>query len=322
MSVHIFHLLPQHKRQTNNYYFDCKFQQRERKRFLNLFGPRQTYFELISVSLVTEDGRSYYAICKETGFNDCSQETQQTVLLPIFNELIDQAYAEGFLGIHDDWSKPELFDAANYNALVGQYGKTRDQIMQELAEFLNDPLPADTTPNNHFFSGSYNAAYAFTVLRSLFFGQSSLKHSVFPCTYMDLEELREHENLYINPFNYAALEYNEDTALDAASYYRYLHRLIKKSSADRDRVEQEMFEMAIKQAMKADQTHLDEVLNEIAPLLDPYAVEKSPQDLVDAFPGILEDSELTAHADLEEIPAKPAPNDKTVRRTRKKGRSH
>ncbi len=53
-----------------------------------LFGKKRHFVDLISIGIVAEDGREYYAISNEYRYNDASQWVKDNVILPMYqNEL-------------------------------------------------------------------------------------------------------------------------------------------------------------------------------------------------------------------------------------------
>lgn len=64
-----------------NYYFDCEFIEGFHK---PLFGKRRHHIDLISIGIVCEDGRRYYAISKEYNFNDASDWVKENVIIQIY----------------------------------------------------------------------------------------------------------------------------------------------------------------------------------------------------------------------------------------------
>ena len=53
-----------------------------------LFGKKRHFIDLISIGIVAEDGREYYAISKEYNYNDASDWVKENVITPIYREQI------------------------------------------------------------------------------------------------------------------------------------------------------------------------------------------------------------------------------------------
>lgn len=122
-----------------NIYLDTEFIASFRK---PLFGRRRHFIDLISIGLVDEAGRTYYAISKDFdldyAWND--QWVRKNVLLPIHEELCKQVGAFGktyFYNLFEPFTKGSL------KTLLKWYGKTDRQIANDIRGFVYGPAVAD-----------------------------------------------------------------------------------------------------------------------------------------------------------------------------------
>jgi len=136
------------------YYLDCEFLEGPQlKRIVGIkYGETKPTIDLISIGLVSEDGREYYAICNEFNVIEAWNRVQATtgvdeepyywirenVLKPIYLELFElrgKYTREQALNCWED-----LDNGVNllyFKALLVQYGKSREQIAKEIKEFCN-----------------------------------------------------------------------------------------------------------------------------------------------------------------------------------------
>lgn len=147
------------------YFLDTEFHEYKKK---PLFGKTIDTIELISIGIVADDDRSYYAICKDFDIKAAWNKWQprmgqgdrnniepreywirENVLKSIWIELHQKELAS-------DWRKNQLMIASNKGAkdhfcyrslkrLIDKYGKTRVQIAEEITEFVDEGLDHITT---------------------------------------------------------------------------------------------------------------------------------------------------------------------------------
>lgn len=139
------------------YYLDTEFLEGPQR---TLFGTTKPTIDLISIGIVAEDGREYYAICNEFNlheawyrhqlkYGDGDQRNQKppekeywirdNVLVPIYSELVaDAAYENEELFEIYEFSKWEM------KHLLKRYGKSRAQIAKEIFIFCNPHIDTNT----------------------------------------------------------------------------------------------------------------------------------------------------------------------------------
>lgn len=119
-------------------------------------GKAKPTIDLISIGIVAEDGREYYAISKEFNLKEAWDRYQlnerkdyenyslkdrgkilynkeywlrDNVLKPIYNELLHKYNSDGYLPSKKRW------DYKEFKMLINKYGKTNKQIAKEIIEF-------------------------------------------------------------------------------------------------------------------------------------------------------------------------------------------
>lgn len=53
-----------------------------------LFGKRRHFIDLISIGIVCEDGRKFYAICSDYNYDDASEWVKENVIAPMYKETV------------------------------------------------------------------------------------------------------------------------------------------------------------------------------------------------------------------------------------------
>lgn len=120
------------------YFFDTEFHERIKKPW---FGKKYHLMELISIGIVDEDGRTYYAVSSDFDLKAAwnNQWLRENVLHSIYKELADiqnENVVERLLYGH-------LWDRFSYNSLkilISWHGKKNDVIAAEIFNFVNPDL--------------------------------------------------------------------------------------------------------------------------------------------------------------------------------------
>jgi len=155
-----------------NYYIDTEFHEGFYKAFMK---SNRHFIDLISIGIVSEDGRKYYAISKEfdiyAAWNKWQQRTgegdrnsiepkvywlRDNVLKPIYSEL----FLQEVNSVIDSTGKvPNIkfdFTYDNFKKLIKKYGKTNKQIAEEIKEFIDlQKVSASYKGENPKFYGCY-----------------------------------------------------------------------------------------------------------------------------------------------------------------------
>jgi hypothetical protein len=146
-----------------NYYLDTEFLEgTQTKKFLGLpCGNTKPTIDLISIGLVSEDNREYYAISKEFNLKEAWNRydvdknhtrnykpkkvywVRENVLKPIYNELANFHIDYTNRGEHRYFghavidTRPLEFNYKSLKYLINIYGKTNQQITEEVKEFVS-----------------------------------------------------------------------------------------------------------------------------------------------------------------------------------------
>jgi hypothetical protein len=143
-----------------NYYLDTEFLEgTQTKRFLGLpYGNTKPTIDLISIGLVSEDNREYYAISKDFNLKEAWNRydikegvtkpkymwdrkikedekvywIRENVLKPIFIELTYKEADE-----NNDLGYTNVFNFQTFKRLIERYGKTNQQIAKEIKDFVS-----------------------------------------------------------------------------------------------------------------------------------------------------------------------------------------
>ena len=143
-----------------NYFLDTEFLEGSQKTF---FGKTKPTIDLISIGIVSEDSREYYAISKDFNLKEAWNRWQQrtgegdrnnieprlywlrdNVLKPIYKELhrkeninARQALYRANIYIPETEFK---FTYSNFKKLINKYGKTNKQIAEEVKVFCTGDI--------------------------------------------------------------------------------------------------------------------------------------------------------------------------------------
>jgi len=138
------------------HFFDCEFIEGFKK---PLFGKRRHFIDLISIGIVAEDGREYYAISNEYNYNDADDWVKKNV--------IDRMYIDT---VHGDIRN--ICDATNFHKA---YGKSNKIIAEDITLFCYP----DIAPN-------FSHAKEEFLIRSKKYGWNT-KHPEFYAYYADYD---------------------------------------------------------------------------------------------------------------------------------------
>ena len=139
------------------YFLDTEFLEgTQDKKFLGMkYGETKPTIDLISIGIVAEDGREYYAISKDFNLKEAWNRhdikkdfgkpqglgdkkvywIRENVLKPIYNELI-KLEIDNYKGFTDPYYELELdFTYKVFKRLIEKYGKTNKQIAKEIKDF-------------------------------------------------------------------------------------------------------------------------------------------------------------------------------------------
>jgi hypothetical protein len=131
------------------YYYDCEFLEgTQGKKFLGFtYGKTKPTIDLISIGIVSEDNREFYAVSKDFNLQEAWNRydlkpnyekggkkkvywIRENVLKPIFDDLSDKDYPDSPITSF-------TYDALKY--LINKYGYTNTQITESIKEFVGYP---------------------------------------------------------------------------------------------------------------------------------------------------------------------------------------
>lgn len=165
------------------------------------YGQTKPTIDLISIGIVSEDGREYYAISKDFNLKQAwkNEWVRENVLKPIFKELAHED-AMSYFPVISKITKGEYFESRelpeftfkNLKMLINECGKTNDKIAKEIIEFCTDHQCASLAGNNDYNSNpefwAYYSDYDWVVFCQLFGTMMDLPTG-FPKYCMDLMQL-------------------------------------------------------------------------------------------------------------------------------------
>lgn len=167
-----------------------------------LFGKRRHFIDLISIGIVAEDGREYYAISNEFNAKDADGWVVENVIDKIQSDLYQK---------QPPYRKTFFHEALNLKNLLKWEGKPNKQIIKEIIDFICPPnvvneyagvgslqsgMEAFLQANPPEFYGYYSA-YDWVLFCSLFGKMIDLPKG-FPMYCKDLKHILEEENKFYN----------------------------------------------------------------------------------------------------------------------------
>jgi hypothetical protein len=152
------------------YFLDTEFIEGFRK---PLFGKRSHFIDLISIGIVAEDGRTYYAISNEYNYNDADDWVKENVIIPMYTQEISG-------------DRRNHIDAEHFHKCIPN-GKSNKQIAEEIKHFCNPELFLHNTAEPELEFYGYYADYDWVLLCSLF-GRMIDLPKYFPMYCKDLKQ--------------------------------------------------------------------------------------------------------------------------------------
>lgn len=117
-----------------NYYLDTEFVEgTQDKKFLGIkYANTKPTIDLISIGVVSGDGREYYAVSKDFNVEEAwwredkpgKYWIRENILRPIFNELLEES------------GEVRNFNPLSLRKLLDRYGKTNKQIALEVEQYM------------------------------------------------------------------------------------------------------------------------------------------------------------------------------------------
>lgn len=230
------------------YFMDCEFLEGTQGKtiFGIKYGQTKPTIDLISIGIVSEDGREYYAISKDFNLKEAwnrydevlnklpahNTELQSDVLLARHTAGFKKVYwiRENILKpIYDDlcakrstyekthhWELAEPFSYKSMKYLINRYGKTNKQIAKEIKEFVGYDLPEYHLNGNTPKFYGYFADYDWVAFCWLFGRMMDLPKG-FPMYCIDLKQVLDekvsklHRNDFFTAFDFMNKDNNDIT---------------------------------------------------------------------------------------------------------------
>jgi len=210
------------------YFLDTEFIEGFRK---PLFGKSRYFIDLISIGIVAEDGREYYAISNEFDLKRAWKDDwlRENILLPIWKELCSRAgtyvktYHHGLI----EWSYKGLKN------LIRWHGKSNKEIAQNLLDFFGCGYEEGAwyAPKGVEVY-AYYADYDWVLFCSLFGRMIDLPKG-FPMYCRDLKQMMDEGNLTKEWKQRVCPDpINEHNALVDAKWNYLLFKAIEKEIAN------------------------------------------------------------------------------------------
>jgi hypothetical protein len=239
-----------------NYYLDTEFNEDHYK---PLFGRRRHFIDLISIALVAEDGREYYAVSKDfdlkAAWNKHDLRLGEMGEAPIKEywlreNVLRSLHAHMVRHIHGDMKNNSFFynlstfSYRSLKSLISMYGKTNDQIAAEIQCFTAGLLASPGVDSSRYIAEAvhdmnkknpptfyaYYADYDWVVFCSLFGKMIDLPKG-YPYYCRDLKQMMDYHGLYEKWAN-KPKQVDEHHALADANWNKKLHAAIIESVAD------------------------------------------------------------------------------------------
>jgi len=179
-----------------NYYIDFEFNENFTRPFIGV-GKRYHYIDLISVGIVSNDGREYSAISKEYSYERCNDWVKKNVIKPLYWKTVsgDQ---------RNRWQEENFHQ---------QFGMTNKEIATEIEAYISVSDRFDGTP---VFYG-YFADYDWVLLCSLYGTMMNLPPG-WPMYCRDLKQMLDETAESLIYKSYTSLEERVEFIKSLAGY--------------------------------------------------------------------------------------------------------
>jgi len=152
------------------YFIDTEFIEGFKK---PLFGKKRHFIDLISIGIVAEEGREYYAISNEYRYKDADEWVQKNVIIPMYTQEISG-------------DKRNHINAEHFHKCIPN-GKSNKQIAEEIKHFCNPELFLHNMAEPELEFYGYYADYDWVLFCSLFGRMIDLPKG-FPMYCKDLKQ--------------------------------------------------------------------------------------------------------------------------------------
>lgn len=204
------------------YFIDCEFIEGFHK---PLFGKRRHFIDLISIGIVCEDGREYYAISRDYDYKKADSWVRENVIKKLYTETV-----------HGD--ARNYFNETNFHRV---YGQPKKAILMSILHFMG------CWRDQHFWRVlgnvpeiyGYYADYDWVLFCSLFGRMIDLPKG-FPMYCRDLKQMLDEKENFLNKesIKYSIVwdlkdhedypkQENEHNALEDARWNKRLYEFIQ-----------------------------------------------------------------------------------------------
>ena len=191
------------------YFLDTEFHEYKKK---PLFGKPIDTIELISIGIVCEDGREYYALNKDFNLKEVWKDEwlRENVLLPIYIE-----------HVHGDMRNHVSFSRNSIKGILKGFGKSMNEIASEIKDFCYYSYSEVQIEDTNIQFYGYYSDYDWVVFCWLFGKMIDLPKS-FPMYCIDLKQtLDEKENNKTLRIDVATIPNNMTIQNYIAKYYKF-----------------------------------------------------------------------------------------------------
>lgn len=149
------------------------------------FKEKPNTIDLISIGIVSEDGREYYALNKNFNLKEVWKDEwlRENVLLPIYKE-----------HIHGDMRNHVSFSRAAIKGILKGFGKSIEQIANEIKEFCYYSYSEAQIENANIQFYGYYADYDWVIFCWIFGRMIDLPKG-FPMYCKDLKQMMDEKGL-------------------------------------------------------------------------------------------------------------------------------
>ena len=230
-----------------NYYIDTEFLEGTQKTWWG--GKTKPTIDLISIGIVAENNKEYYAISKEFNLKEawnrydlnCGSGDQRNLppqkIYWIRENVLKPIYYE-WVGKDINFHELNHFTYKNFKKLIEKYGKTNEQIAEEVGLFCGQYQDTGALSDNNPKFYGYYADYDWVVFCWLF-GKMNNLPAGFPMYCSDLKQKLDRIEKEYNSkgseliFNTKELlnypkQTNEHNALADARWNKELHKFLNE----------------------------------------------------------------------------------------------
>lgn len=165
------------------YFFDTEFIEGFKK---PLFGKKRHFIDLISIGIISEDGREYYAVSKEFNAKDADDWVYKNVI-----QNIELDWVQSYSGDGRNKMLDMIEGKGKYGAIKimqKDIGKSNKRIAEEIKHFCNPELFLHNTAEPKLEFYGYYSDYDWVLLCSLF-GRMIDLPKYFPMYCKDLKQM-------------------------------------------------------------------------------------------------------------------------------------